>query len=124
MTEILKTLKERRKELGIPIDTIVRRTGVKRATMCRILKGDTETVRHGYVVKVMEVMGIFVGRRPESVKKMRHREAVKKAKLVARLTQGTMALEAQAVGNETLVEIERMIVRKILVGQNRKLWSD
>ena len=55
---------------------------------------------------------------------LRNREARKKAKLLRRLTQGTMGLESQALTEDVLREIEERTVAKLLAGTGRKLWSD
>jgi transcriptional regulator with XRE-family HTH domain len=116
-------LNTRRKLLRMPVDALVRRSGVPRPTVFRILRGKVEAVRFGHVQKVAAVLGLSFGRPPADPEELRQREARRKARLLARLTQGTMGLESQAVSAEVLRELEEKTIAKLLAGQGRKLWS-
>ncbi len=123
MTAIMLDLNTRRKLLKMPVDALVKRSGVPRPTVFRILRGKTDTVRFGYVQKVAGVLGLAFGHPPIDPEELRRREAKRKARLLSRLTQGTMGLEAQAVSGELLKELEEQTVTKLLAGKGRKLWS-
>jgi hypothetical protein len=90
----------------------------------RILKGKIDSVRFGYVRRVASVLGLSLDRPPVDAEEWRRQEAVRKARLVACLTQGTMALEAQAMSREVLLEIEAATIERLLAGSGKKLWSD
>lgn len=108
----------------MPVEVLVKRSGVPRPTVFRILRGGADTVRFGHVQQVVGVLGLAFGRTPEDPEKMRKKEAKLKARQVVRLTQGTMALESQAVSSAVLAEIERDAMLKLLSGPGKKLWSD
>ena len=117
-------LNDRRKALKMPVEALVKRSGVPRAAVVRILRGKAERIRFGQFEKVAEVLGIPFGAVALDPQELRNREARRKAKLLRRLTQGTMGLESQALPEEVLREIEERTVAKLLAGTGRKLWSD
>ena len=117
-------LNERRRVLKMPVEVLVKRSGVPRPTVFRILKGRMDTVRFGYVQRVASVLGLGFGSPAIDPQELRRQEARRKARLVACLTQGTMALEAQAVSSEALSELEESTVQQLLAGPGKKLWSD
>ena len=108
----------------MPVDALVKRSGVPRPTVFRILRGEVDRVRFGYVQKVAGVLGLSFGGPTIDLEELRRQEAKRKARLLARLTQGTMGLESQAVSAELLQELEEQTVIKLLNGTGRKLWSD
>lgn len=117
-------LNARRKVLKMPVEVLVKRSGVPRPTVFRILRGNLEKVRFGYVQKVAGVLGYSFSGPAIDPEELRRQEARRKARLLARLTQGTMGLESQAVSGEVLKEIEEETVAKLLAGTGRKLWSE
>jgi transcriptional regulator with XRE-family HTH domain len=120
----LPDLNSRRKALKMPVATVVRRSGVSPQTVYRILRGKWDNVRVDTILRVAAVLGISLEVGPVDAEQFRREEAQRKARLVGRLTQGTMALEAQAVSPEVLVRIEERIATKLLAGSGKKLWSD
>lgn len=124
MSALTLDFNARRKMLKMPVEVLVKRSGVARPTVFRILRGKFESVRFGYVQKVAGVLGLSFGGSPIDPEEMRRREAKRKARLLSRLTQGTMGLEAQAVSTELLNELEEQTVAKLLAEKGSKLWSD
>ena len=124
MSEATLDLDARRKVLKMPVDRLVKRSGVPRPTVFRILRGKIDTVRFGYVQKVAGILGYSFAGPPVEPEELRRQEAKRKARLLARLTQGTMGLESQAVSAELLKELEEQTIAKLLAGNGRKLWSD
>lgn len=120
----LPDLNARRKALKMPVATLVRRSQVPRPTVYRILRGKVHNVRFGHVLRVAAVLGVPFGAPPVDPEVLRKEEARRKARLVGRLTQGTMALEAQAVSPEALGRVEERVVNELLAGPGKKLWSD
>src|SRR5476651_246282 len=102
MTATTFDLNTRRKQLKMPIDALVKRSGVPRPTVFRILRGKAVSVRFGYVASVAGALGLPFGAAPVEPEELRLREARRKARLLARMTQGTMGLEAQAVSSKLL----------------------
>ena len=117
-------LNTRRKALKMPLEALVKRSGVPRAAVVRILRGNVDMVRFGQFQKVAGVLGIPIGAPAFDPEELRSIEARKKARLLRRLTQGTMGLEAQALPEDVLSELEEQTVAKLLAGTGRKLWSD
>jgi hypothetical protein len=107
----------------MPVDVLVKRSGVPRPTVFRILRGKIDKVRFGYVQQVAGVLGIAFGRPPVDPEDLCRQEAVKKARLLRSLTQGTMGLEAQAVSDDVLDDLEKKTVAKLLASKGRKLWG-
>jgi hypothetical protein len=50
-------------------------------------------------------------------------QALTKAEAIARMVQGTSALESQAVDDETYAQIVKQTVRELMIGPRRRLWS-
>ena len=115
---------ERRKLLKMPVDVLVKRSGVPRPTVFRILRGNMDSVRFGHVRKVAGVLGLSYASPPVEPEELRRREAERKAQLLARLTQGTMGLESQSVSATLLKELEETTVARLLAGKGSKLWGD
>jgi transcriptional regulator with XRE-family HTH domain len=124
VTTTLLDLNARRKRLKMPVAVLVRRAQVPRPTVFRILRGQADSVRFGHVQKVAAVLGVSFGTPPADPDDLRRRQAERKARLLRRLTQGTMGLEAQAVSDEVLNDLEREAVAKLLAGTGRTLWAD
>lgn len=124
MSALLPELNLRRKELKMPVDVLVKRSGVPRPTVFRILQGKTDSIRFVSVAKVAGVLGVTFGGPMIEPEELRLREARRKARLLSRLTQGTMALEAQAVSPELLKELEEQTVTRLLAGKGDKLWGE
>ena len=124
MSAVLLDFNARRKMLKMPVEALVKRSGVPRPTVFRILRGKVASVRFGNVQKVAGVLGLSFGGAPVDPEEMRRSEALRKARMLSRLTQGTMGLEAQAVSAELLRELEEETVTKLLAEKGSKLWSD
>src|SRR5271166_2818476 len=123
MSQGILELNARRKKLKMPVDVLVKRSRVPRPTVFRILQGKIDTVRYGYVAKVAGVLGLTFGTAPLDPDEMRKNEAKRKARLLARLTQGTMGLESQAVSADALKDFEKETVVRLLADSGRKLWG-
>lgn len=117
-------LNGRRKSLKMPLDVLVKRSGVPRRTVVRLLRGRMDAVPFGFVQNVGRVLGLTLGDPTLEPEELRRHEAQRKARLLVRLTQGTMGLEAQAVASEVLEQLEAQTVARLLAGPGRKLWSE
>ena len=76
-----------------PLQALIKRSGVPRPTVFRILRGNADSVGFGKVAKVAKVLGVGFGMAPVEPDVLRKREARRKARLLVTLTQGTMGLE-------------------------------
>ncbi len=71
MTALVLDLNTRRKLLKMPVEVLVKRSGVPRPTVFRILRGKADSVRFGYVQKVADVLGLSFGSPPIDPEELR-----------------------------------------------------
>ena len=130
--DILLTIAARRKALRMPLSALSRRASTSRPTLCRLLTGELKTVRHDRLVKLLHATGILL-RTDENgechldsipADEFVSRQARRQAEYIVRLTQGTMALEAQAVGQDVILRLVDDTSRKLLAGPKSDLWED
>ena len=123
-TYITKDLASRRRALGMPIDELSIRAGVSVSTIKRFLAGKTLS-RYDNALKIGEALGVpaLDTAHARDTDRMRLEQAIKKAKSLVCLAQGTMALEAQAVDKATKKRVERMMVYRLLQGPRVRLWA-
>ena len=123
-TYIPKELASRRRALGMPIDELSSRAGVSINTVNRFLAGKAST-RYPHALKISESLGVpgLDLERASDTERMRMRQAIKKAKALVALVQGTSALEGQAVGESHVRHMERKTVSELLSGPRSQLWA-
>jgi transcriptional regulator with XRE-family HTH domain len=110
---------------------LARRAGVSLPTVRRLLSGRWERARTDVVAAIATALGVEVRlsdspsvHEATDVLAFRGAQARAKAKRLARLVQGTMALEAEAVSARVLEEIEERNVHALLAGPGRRLWGE
>ena len=116
-------LQIRRKMLGIGFQSLASRSGVSIPTVKRIFGGQIAAASFGNIAAIAEALGLSFELGESSVDALCRQQARKKAMQVARLVQGTSALESQAVGKDTYKRIVEKSFREILAGPKRKLWA-
>ena len=116
-------LQTRRKMLGIGFQSLASRSGVSIPTVKRIFGGQIAAASFGNIAAIAEALGLSFELGESSVDALCRQQARKKAMQVARLVQGTSALESQAVGTDTYKRIVEKSFREILAGPKRKLWA-
>ena len=116
-------LQTRRKMLGIGFQSLALRSGVSIPTVKRIFGGQIAAASFGNIAAIAEALGLSFELGESSVDALCRQQARKKAMQVARLVQGTSALESQAVGKDTYKRIVEKSFREILAGPKRKLWA-
>lgn len=116
-------LQNRRKMLGIGFQSLASRSGVPIPTVKRIFGGQIAAASFGNIAAIAEALGLSFELGESSVDALCRQQARKKAIQVARLVQGTSALESQAVGKDTYKRIVEKSFREILAGPKRKLWA-
>ena len=52
-----------------------------------------------------------------------HQQAVKKARELVGMVQGTSGLESQAVGQNQIEKMISQLVHQLMAGSRRKLWA-
>jgi len=126
-----KPLEARRRELAISKPTLAKRSGVSLATIHRILLGDVHDVTLSRLGAVADALGMEIRylegacrfSPARSVFDMQRDQAQEKAERLVRLTQGTSALEGQAVSDATIREAIEQTVATLLTGPKRRLWA-
>ena len=116
-------LQTRRKMLGIGFQSLASRSGVSIPTVKRLFGGQIAAASFGNIAAIAEALGLSFELGESSVDALCRQQARKKAMQVARLVQGTSALESQAVGKDTYKRIVEKSFREILAGPKRKLWA-
>src|SRR3982751_4605654 len=86
-----------RKALGMSFAALAARSGVSQPTVKRIFGGQLGEASFANVAAVVAALGCSVDLKEADVDGLCHEQARKKAERVARLVQGTSALESQAV---------------------------
>lgn len=127
----LRSLDERRRELRMSVTALARRSGVSRPTVNRILAGREHVPSAQSVHALAAALGLQVqlGYAPAVVpaieaREFRRQQALTKARQLAKLVQGTMGLEAQAVDSKTLDGLVEDNLHALLSGSSRQLWDD
>jgi len=117
-------LDRRRRDLGLSYAALSVRSGVSEPTVKRILRGRLPEASFAHVVAIARAVGAPIASHEQDVDEMLRARAREKATMVARLVQGTSALEAQGIDD---VEFGRLVERtfhELLAGPRRRLWSD
>jgi hypothetical protein len=108
----------------MPLRVLVERSGLSRATVCRLLSGK-EDAKFTHVVAIARILGVeLVSVSATPTEKIIETQARQQAQRAFRLTQGTMGLEAQGVEDNTAVEqLIEGSVQRFLKGPRNRLWS-
>lgn len=117
-------LNSRRVSLGMSYSVVAARSGVSEPTVKRILGGHMAAASFANVVAVAEALGASVGVDEVAPDELCRRQARRKAEQVARLVQGTSALESQAVDASTYSQLLERSYHQLMAGSRRRLWSE
>ena len=118
-------LELRRHQLGMSRPAVARRSGVSFPTVERILSGKEKNPGFANVQAIAAALGVEIHfQEPQTAQDFRRVQATAKATRLARMVQGTMGLEAQAVDAETLRGMIDQTTSELLAGSNRKLWDE
>lgn len=120
---ILDRLVQRREALGMSHAALAERSGVSEPTVKRILGGRLEEASFANVTAIAGAMGISVEMAESDADEACRGQARRKAEEVARLVQGTSALENQAVDAATYQRLVERTYHELLAGSKRRLWS-
>jgi transcriptional regulator with XRE-family HTH domain len=122
--EIASRLERRRKRLGMSRPILAKRSGVSLPTINRILNGDENHVVLANLKAVAQALGMnFEVTNQGSEQEFAEQQAKAKAEVIARMIQGTSALESQAVDSDTYDQILNQTIHDLMAGSRRKLWS-
>jgi transcriptional regulator with XRE-family HTH domain len=123
--ELFESLNQRRRELGLSIETLAGRSGVSGPTVQRILSGNNPTASFSNVLAIAHALGLSLRLDTRTdIGKMKHDQADRKARKLVALVQGTSGLEGQAVDKKTLDAMVEQTRHELLSGPRRRLWSD
>lgn len=116
-------LTSRRKALGMSFAALASRSGVSEPTVKRILAGQIADAAFANVAAITRALGISIDLDETDVEELCRRQARMKAEQIARLVQGTSALESQAVDSETYNRLVEKSYHELLAGSRRRLWA-
>ena len=116
-------LSRRRKALGMSFAVLAARSGVSEPTLKRMLGGHMAESSFANVAAVAHALGCSFDLGESDPDELCDRQARKKAEQIARLVQGTSALESQAVDAETYRRLVEKSYHELLAGSRRRLWS-
>ncbi|MDI9411021.1 MAG: helix-turn-helix domain-containing protein [Bacteroidia bacterium] len=117
-------LDRRRRDLGLTFAVLSSRSGVPEPTVKRILGGRLGEASFVHVVAIARALGSPISSDPQDVDEMVREQARLKAEGIARVVQGTSALEAQAVDDAEYRRLVERSYHELLAGSRRRLWAD
>ncbi|TVQ60965.1 MAG: XRE family transcriptional regulator [Phycisphaerales bacterium] len=123
LSNLAERLTERRERLGMSYPALAERSGVSEPTVKRVLAGRIAEASFENVAAIAEALGMPLTADPIDVEDFREQAAREKAERVARLVQGTSALEAQAVDADQYRKLVERSMRELLTGSRRLLWA-
>ena len=117
-------LDKRRQELGMTFEALSKRSEVPVSTLKAIFKKGVEHATFANVVAIAEALGVDIefANQMDSYELL-HQQAVKKARELVGMVQGTSGLESQAVGQNQIDMMIQQLVHKLMAGSPRKLWA-
>jgi transcriptional regulator with XRE-family HTH domain len=117
-------LSDLRSALGMSYSVLAARSGVSEPTVKRILGGRLQEASYANVSAIAAALGAPLGLGQADPDELCRQEARRKAERIARLVQGTSALENQAVDRASYDRLVERSYHELLAGSRRKLWSD
>jgi transcriptional regulator with XRE-family HTH domain len=126
LRELAKSLELRRKQLGMSCATVAQRSGLGLRTVQRALSGDAIEPEFATLAAIAGAVGasISVSLKTDDIETFKRQQAERKARRLVALTQGTSALESQAIDRRDLGRLERKTMAALLHGSNRRLWAE
>lgn len=119
----IKALSERRRRLGMSYSALAARSGTSEPTVKRILGGLATDASFANVAAIAEALGLPLSFTSSDEEDLRRQEARRKAEKIAKLVQGTSALEGQAVDRTTYELLVERTYHELMAGSRRKLWA-
>jgi len=103
--------------------SLAERSGVSEPTVKRIFAGQIGEALFANVAAVVDALGMSFGLEEIDADELCRRQARMKAEQIARLVQGTSALESQAVDPTTYNRLVEKSYHELLAGSKRRLWA-
>lgn len=102
---------------------VAARSGVSEPTVKRILGGQLAQASFANVAAIAEAMGASIELAETDPDELSREQAHRKAEEVARLVQGTSALEGQAVDAAAYKRLVEKSYHELMAGSRRRLWK-
>ena len=119
-----RKLDKRRQELGMTFEALSRRSEVPVSTLKAIFKKGIEHATFANVAAIADALGVDIEFANEvDSYELLHQQAVKKARDLVGMVQGTSGLESQAVGQNQIEKMTLQLVHQLMAGSRRKLWA-
>lgn len=125
-TTILSTaerLSGLREALGMSYAAVAARSGVSEPTVKRVLGGQLAQASFGNVAAIARALGASIELVETDPDELSREQAQRKAEEVARLVQGTSALEGQAVDAAAYKRLVEKSYHELMAGPRRRLWK-
>ncbi len=104
---------------------LAKRAGVSEPTVNRILSGREASPKLSNVAAIAEALGLELCLHPVMDEEtLREHQAEEKARAMAKMVQGTMGLEAQALDQSGYERLVSRTKHKLLAGSDRRLWEE
>jgi transcriptional regulator with XRE-family HTH domain len=103
---------------------LAERSGVSLPTVQRILRDGGEHTTYANLEAVALALGMsFELRSTCDEQDFAEQQALTKAKAIARMVQGTSALESQAIDSDAYQQMVKQTVHELMTGTRRRLWE-
>ena len=124
MSDLAK-LDVRRRQLGMSRALLARRARVSTPTVHRILSGKEASPSIATVEALASALGMAI-QIVETIDadELREQQARNQATRIAKMVQGTMGLESQAVDQKSMDSLTRRNANRLLSGPARRLWEE
>jgi transcriptional regulator with XRE-family HTH domain len=114
----------RRQELGMTFEALSKRSGVPVSTLKAIFKKGVEHATFANVAAIADALGVDIEFADEvDSYELLHQQAVKKARELVGMVQGTSGLESQAVAQNQIDMMIQQLIHQLMAGSRRKLWG-
>jgi hypothetical protein len=105
-------------------ESLAKRSGLSRATVCRLLSSNYVHAGFLHIASLSEALGVKMVFQHTPVEDFVRQRAEQVSGRLVGTVQGTMGLESQAVGPETVAHMKQDVCHRLLAGSRRKLWVD
>jgi transcriptional regulator with XRE-family HTH domain len=119
-----QTLNTRRKNLGMSMAALARRSKVSLPTVQRILSGKAPHASIANLLSIASALGVQIQMQMKPVRQVRREQAMEKARKLVGMVQATSALEGQAVATEAANKMIAKTAKELLAASERTLWGE
>lgn len=117
-------LDDRRQELGMTLEALSKRSEVPVSTLKAIFRKGVEHATFGNVAAIAEALRVDIEFADEvDSYQLLHQQAIKKARELVGMVQGTSGLESQAVEQSQIDLMIQQLIHQLMAGSRRKLWA-